>query len=333
MKRINLRLTAMLALTLASLTAFAQLRFNADGKFKIVQFTDIHWIYDDSRSDVAAENMRYILDAEKPDLVVYTGDLVFAKPAKPAYDKALEPVIERGLPFAVILGNHDIEYDLTGEEILQHLQSKPGNLTSTVEGVAGVTNYALTIKNRVGDHEAAVLYFFDTHSMSADKTISDGYAWVERDQIEWYRNESNRHTALNGGSQLPSLAFIHIPLPEYQEAAVNPNTFLVGTRKEAVCCPEINTGLFSQMLMQHDVMGVFAGHDHVNDYITEWKKIALAYGRYSGGSTVYHDIQGGNGARIIELTEGERSFSTWIRLRDGGKVVNEVSWPGDFKNK
>ena len=55
----------------------------------------------------------------------------------------------------------------------------------------------------------------------------------------------------------------------------------------------------------HDmVMGVFAGHDHVNDYVCSWKGVALAYGRFSGGHTEYHDIPGDNGARVIVLTEG-----------------------------
>ena len=85
--------------------------------------------------------------AEKPDLVVFTGDVVFASPAKPAYDQALAPVIERNLPFAVVLGNHDIEFDLTGEQILEHLATKPGNLTSTTTGISGVTNYLLTVKH------------------------------------------------------------------------------------------------------------------------------------------------------------------------------------------
>ena len=83
------------------------------------------------------------------------------------------------------------------------------------------------------------------------------------------------------------------------------------------------------MLESRDMMGVFVGHEHVNDYVTEWRGMMLCYGRYTGGSTVYHDVPGGNGARIIELTEGERSFRTWIRLKDG-KVINEFSYPADL---
>lgn len=73
-----------------------QLKFNAEGKFKIVQFTDVHWIAGNPKSDVAGVMMNEILDAEKPDLVIYTGDLIYGGVAEDGLRKALEPTIERG---------------------------------------------------------------------------------------------------------------------------------------------------------------------------------------------------------------------------------------------
>ena len=60
--------TAAFALLFVIGSAQAQeLRFNANHKFKIVQFTDVHWIYNDPASEEAAERMREVLDAEQPD--------------------------------------------------------------------------------------------------------------------------------------------------------------------------------------------------------------------------------------------------------------------------
>lgn len=56
----------------------------------------------------------------------------------------------------------------------------------------------------------------------------------------------------------------------------------------------------------------------------------LGYGRYTGGNTVYNNIAGGNGARVIELHEGQRSFRSWIRLKDA-QVINSFTYPDDFK--
>ena len=78
------------------------LKFHKDGTFKIVQFTDIHYIYmKPDSSKFAIDNMNAVLDAEKPDLVVITGDLIFAPPALPGLDKVLEPLIKHKIPYAI----------------------------------------------------------------------------------------------------------------------------------------------------------------------------------------------------------------------------------------
>jgi len=46
------------------------LRFNQNGKFKIVQFTDVHFQYNSFRSDSALILMKTVIEKEKPDLVV-----------------------------------------------------------------------------------------------------------------------------------------------------------------------------------------------------------------------------------------------------------------------
>ena len=304
-----------------------ELRFNSNHKFKIVQFTDVHWIYDDPKSEEAAERMREVLDAERPDLVVYTGDIIFAKPAAPALQRALEPAIERGIPFAVTWGNHDDEQDMTRAELSAYIKDMKGNLTSHTEGISGQTNYTLSVKSSDGRRDAAVLYIFDSHSYSKIERVK-GYDWIKHDQVAWYIEQSKAFTAKNGGSPLPALAFMHIPLPEMRDMTQNQNIYMVGTRKEMVCAPEINTGLATAMLTAGDVMGLFVGHDHVNDYVVDWYGILMGYGRFTGGKTVYHDIPQGNGARVIELTEGSRDIHTWIRIKDG-MVINEVNFPAD----
>lgn len=319
--------TALCLMSLAG--SYAQtLKFNAEGKFKIVQFTDVHWVPDNPASEEAAQRMSEILDAEKPDLVIYTGDLVFGKPASEALDKALQPTIDRHIPFAVTWGNHDDEQDMTRKELSAYIQNKPGNLTGTVEGISGVTNFILPLKSSDEKQTAAILYVFDSNAYSPLKNVK-GYDWIKDDQIEWYRHESQKFTRNNNGTPLPALAFFHIPFPEYNEAAQDEDALLIGTRKEKACAPAINTGLYAAMLNAGDVMATFVGHDHVNDYVVNWKNILLCYGRFTGGKTVYHDIPGGNGARIIEMSEGEKGFRTWIRLAKG-KIINTVCYPADF---
>ena len=52
------------------------LKFKPDATFKIVQFTDTHLQYDSYRSDSVLVMMKKVIEREKPDLVILTGDVV-----------------------------------------------------------------------------------------------------------------------------------------------------------------------------------------------------------------------------------------------------------------
>ena len=94
------------------------LKFNRDGKFKIVQFTDLHVKWQDPRSDIAFERMNQVLDDEKPDLVIFTGDIIYSKPALENMRNVLKTVSDRKIPFSIVFGNHDNEQGATKEELL-----------------------------------------------------------------------------------------------------------------------------------------------------------------------------------------------------------------------
>lgn len=85
--------------------------------------------------------------------------------------------------------------------------------------------------------------------------------------------------------------------------------------------------MFAAMKEAGDVMGTFVGHDHDNDYSVMWKGIVLAYGRFTGGNTEYNHLS--NGARVIVLKEGERTFTSWIRLK-GGELKDKTVYPDSY---
>lgn len=297
------------------------LRFDKQGKFKIVQFTDVHFKYGNPASDVALECIDRVLDAEHPDLVIFTGDVIYKAPADTAMRTVLQRVAMRKIPFAVTLGNHDAEQNLTNVQLYDVITSLPGCIQPR-----GKMEYALPVASSDGKRDAAVLYVLDSHDYSSLPDVK-GYAWIEAPQIAWYREQSNAFAARNGGTPLPALAFFHIPLPEYGEAASDQGAILRGTRMEGVAAPKLNSGMFTAMKEQGDVMGCFVGHDHDNDYAVMWKGILLAYGRFTGGNTEYNHLP--NGARVIVLDEGSRTFSTWIRQRTG-EVEQQTRFPDSY---
>lgn len=298
----------------------ATLRLRPDGTFKIVQFTDVHW-QNGEEEDLRSEKlMERILAAELPDLVFFTGDLIYAKDCTDPRRSLREAVgaVERAqVPWAYVYGNHDVESAVTPEELMAVQQEHLRCLTeSGPDHLHGHGNFVLDIFHPGENRLAASLYGFDSGSI-APETLG-GYDWIHRNQIEWYVQQSQLRTS-GAGEPVPSLAFFHIPLPEYNEVWELHTCY--GTKLEAVCSPKINSGMFAAMVEMGDILGTFVGHDHINDYWGELHNIRLCYGRATGYNT-YGREGFPRGARIIELKPDSRSFDSWIRL-DDGSVIRE----------
>ncbi|KAK5812397.1 hypothetical protein PVK06_027826 [Gossypium arboreum] len=104
--------------------AVAKLRFGRTGEFKILQVVDMR--YADGKTtpclnvlpsqvhgcfdlNISAFIQRMI-EAEKPNLIVFTGDNIFgfeAKDSAKLLNAAFAPAIAAGIPWAAVLGNHD----------------------------------------------------------------------------------------------------------------------------------------------------------------------------------------------------------------------------------
>jgi len=298
----------------------AALRFGGDGRFKIVQFTDLHLKEENEDDDKTIALMERVLDAEKPQLVVLTGDVLGAS-AKPREIMTLcaAPMVERKIAWAVALGNHDDEGTHDRAGLMDIIMSLPYAVSQRgPKDIHGVGNYYLPVYSSDGEAKQWILYFLDSNAYPAHKSLGS-YDWIRVDQVHWYYQRSKALAAERGGRVYPSLAFFHIPLPEYERALSDGNADVVGHRHESICCPRINSGLFAAILERGDVKGTFVGHDHVNDYESALHGIRLIYGRASGYSA-YGREGFPRGGRVILLEAGKESFTTWLRLEDGAKV-------------
>ena len=110
----------------ASQTEYEKLMFNSDGKFKIMQVADLQ----DNQNPVkkTTEYLREVIDDEKPDLIVLTGDNISdsvargftkdhsVKKVRKAIDSFMSLFEELGVPVAVVFGNHDAEGFVSKEQ-------------------------------------------------------------------------------------------------------------------------------------------------------------------------------------------------------------------------
>lgn len=319
----------ILAFLLAALPIWCiaqTLKFTPEGEFKIMQITDTHYIHGNQHAEVALRKLSALIDAEKPDLIVHTGDIIFSQPAEESLRDIMQVFNEKGIPFIALLGNHDEENGLSRTQLYDIIRSYSNNIQPSRKETEIFPDCVLPIFTHDGKMTSALLYCLDSGDYSKSKNIK-GYDWIHANQIEWYRNTSTLYTDANGGTPLPALAFFHIPVPEFSDAARHEGSILIGSRMEAACPPNVNSGFFTAAKEKGDIMGIFCGHDHDNDYAALWQDIVLGYGRYSGGNTVYNNLP--SGVRIIILKESERSFKSYIHQKDGVKL-NYINYPESF---
>lgn len=284
-----------------------------NGKFKIVQFTDMHWDHKSPNCAKTTATIQAVLKAENPDVAILTGDIVTDAPAAEAW-KAISAIFDESeVPFAVTMGNHDAEASISKEEIYTILGQSPWFVGEKgPEQIKGYGNHILPLYDSAGKGKvAALLYCLDSNDYPPVSKYGH-YDWIHYNQIAWYRQQSQAYTQNNGGKPLPALAFFHIPVLEYYNI-VGRNT-TIGNREEGIASPLINSGIFASFIDMQDVMGVFVGHDHDNDYIGIEHDIALAFGRVTGADA-YGQFE--RGARVIELYEDKFKFDSWIRTPSG----------------
>ncbi|MCY9663906.1 metallophosphoesterase family protein [Paenibacillus alginolyticus] len=312
-----------------------RLKFRDDGTFVIVQFSDVEFLdefdYDPETPKYDSQTralMERIIEAEKPDLIVFAGDVIASNRARDpihSFRQAVDVAEMSCIPWAAVFGNHDSEGEVPRKTMHElQLQHEYCVAEPDPEGVNGAGNFVVTVAGK-NDDTAAALYFVDSGDYSLIGDRVGGYDWIRRDQIDWYVGKSRELTRGSDDQPLPALAFFHIPLPEYND--VWDFQVCYGHRYDSCCStPSINSGMFAAMVEIGDVMGTFVGHDHGNDFWGTLHGIRLCYGRstryvsYVDG--VRHDLVP-TGARIIRLIEGERRFDTWIRQNDGTVVVEQ----------
>ena len=304
--------TVFIATVLAVLLSVAcapknrTLSFRPDGTFKILQLTDLHLqiFHPDQVADVFAR-MDSLVRWEDPDLITVTGDLVYSTPA----DSMMQPIVDRldsyERPWVIVYGNHDHEHGRTRAE-LASLIVRSRHTLNTLAPSGVLADMEVSID------DAAYLYFLDSHAYSTDPVdySNFSYAWFEPEQVQWVRETAGKHP------DTPSLAFFHIPFPEYADT-----TGHIGTFGEPVCCGKYNPGMFDAM-KETGFIATFCGHDHDNDYVVGHEGVLLAYGRYSGSNGEYNHLP--KGARVI-LLHSDGHLDTWIR-EGNGKTVQQVSF-------
>ena len=257
------------------------MKFREDGTFHILHITDIQEIPEVAEDTLTL--MRRALDAAKPDLVVFTGDQLKGyskkfrkKPGQveKTINRIMEPVVSRGIPFAVTFGNHDEQSGMTNDE----------------QGT-----FAVGIRNFEETQTVMAVYLMD----SRGDAPGGGYQTLNPRQVFWYKGARDTFEQEHG-RLIPGIVFQHIPMPEYYRLlkktdkktkgavrtyrthaneyyVLDPEKYRSGSFKEAVSIPDNNAREFESFREKGDIFAVYCGHDHRNSFVGNCGGLDLGY--------------------------------------------------------
>lgn len=281
--------------------------FTTDDDFKVVQLSDVHIGagFMSTKKDIMAANaVEAMVRAEKPDLVVVTGDIGYPVPFQSGTlnnknaAKIFANLMEKmGVYWCLTYGNHDTEaYSFFNRadisKVYGNKEKYPHCLFQTgPEDVDGYGNYPIKVKNSAGKI-SQVFFMIDSHSYTDGDYF--GALWkydcIHKNQIDWYEKNVKAFTEENSGEVPKSMMFFHIPIQEMQTAyyEYRDNGFKdtdrvkyvygkTGESGKVVYASDKNEGMFDKIKELGSTKGVFFGHDHTNNISFMYDGIQLGY--------------------------------------------------------
>lgn len=309
----SLLITSGLALAIAS-PVKQSLRFSKDGTFQLSVFEDLHYgeaedlVWGPQQDVNSTRVMNAVLDHETQQLVVLNGDLITGENTLKAnsssyVDEIVRPLVQRGLRWASTYGNHDSDFNLSRQAMLEREQKYSKSLTQSMVNApsAGVSNYYLTVYSPSGNQHtpALILWFFDSRGGNYYQQLdTDGNPvpqpnWVDQSVVDWFTS-TKASLRKQYKTTIPSLAFVHIPINAMlafqqsasgvsptQEPGINDDNPLAqqgytegqggADTGGAVFTYSGQDIPFMQALLDTPgLRAMFSGHDHGDDWCMRW---------------------------------------------------------------
>lgn len=291
--------------------------FTTDEDFKVMQLTDVHiggGFMSLKKDSMALNAVASMIKAEKPDLVIVTGDVSYPVPFQAgtfnnlSSAKIFAALMEQlGVYWTLGFGNHDTEaYSYYNREFISGFYSseefKYCLYQSGPEDIDGFGNQIINVKNSDGIITQS-FYIFDSHSYTDGDFL--GIFWkydnIHENQVQWYKDSVIAFNAQNNAllkemgkeenSDIKSAAFFHIPLTEQRDAwyeykdagyqdteNVKLHYGVAGEGGNIVFCGMHEDNLFETMLELGSTKAIFCGHDHYNNFSVDYKGIRFTYG-------------------------------------------------------
>lgn len=252
-----------------------------EDEFEILCLTDIHirnyasfgasWLGTNFILDgMSRMQLKKLINNVEPDLIIVGGDTVLTAWNDICTQQFADFMDSFEIPWAPVFGNHDYEGRADKSKLAEIYDNAEYSLFRCgPDGMNGMGNYIVNI-TRSGVPAYSLFMFDNGQYRITDGAISDG--GIDANQIEWYNWAVNGINA-QAGKKVANMAFMHVPVPEYKELN---DGFTAGARGEDSCTAEENDGFFEAFKVNGGTH-MFAGHDHINNFIAEYEGVTLGY--------------------------------------------------------
>ncbi|KAJ7204299.1 Metallo-dependent phosphatase-like protein [Mycena rebaudengoi] len=353
---------------LFGLNSDKKLTFDRNGNFKVVSFSDMHtgerpgdgtWAPWGPANDASTQRVHAtILDQEKPNYVVFNGDLmtgenVFKHNATNYLDIVFAPTVARNIPFSTAHGNHDNANNINHQQVIEYEQAHYPELSHTRSDAGpkpyGSGNYWVPVYAKKSDWvPAALLWFFDSRSFVSGTGNGPGpipdeanYYWVDPNSVPMYIKLQKLLMTVVWWKVPPSLVFVHIPvqkalylysLPSVGNHDDEPDPSVqgfLGSNYTGLDLPFWNA-LVGLAGNNGNVLAVTSGHDHGESWCarsTNSSGIPICFNGHSGyGGYVTTNSQVRNGRvfnlNLADLSAKHPTVKTWNSYEN--KTINDL---------
>jgi len=255
----------------------------------VLQFTDLQYYLNPTREDKEGVNIvRTIAQRVKPNLVVFTGDIIDSRYCKDykVFRNAIQPLVELQIPWTYIPGKPKF---FPRKELL-NLFSLPFCASR------GATSFTHTLKVGLSQIHMVDTYGEPEYSLPSSGKID---AIPFEPETDWFAQKPAEGQV--------SLAFYH------NCASKKPK--LPKGRQETF---SYNSGFVSA---DQDLQGLFTGLNRWNDFVvSETEGVWLCYGQVKSGFTQserHTPLKKDRCGRVIRYDPSSKLLSTWMETKKG----------------
>ena len=274
-----------------------------DKPFKILVTTDLHLCDDMELINKTLALLARHVEAEKPDLILFTGDVVLTDHQQVDSIQFGRFMEKMGIYWAYVFGNHEARAEKEYHKylMLKNLTSFPHCLSKFGDpSLFGYGNFFINILSSETSIQQSIVMLDSGRNTSPTHNVENDapaelkcYDFLKKGQIEWYKNNIINLEKEYG--KFKSIMMMHIALCEYQEVMeLDENENYVPTGKaemlyggmyESIGCSEFNSGMFKAIKELGSTQAVVVGHDHINDFCAKYDGVYLVYAQCGGYNT------------------------------------------------